>query len=151
MASGLWSKRQINHNEATALDLTVHRVSDEIMHRFIQANFGLAGIMGLYAANKRVSRKDFQTYVTSRDLPKEFPGVRGFGFIEHVNRDELSAFVAAERTDNAPQFSIRQLEDKSLADLYVIKFIEPSAANAGADGLDVGSEPRRLAAHHRHG
>ena len=146
VVGGLWSKYQIDHNEETALDLTVHRVHDNIVDRFFKANYGLAGAIGLYTTSQRVSRKEFQAYVTSRNLPKEFQGVRGFGFIEHVSRDELNAFVAAERADDAPQFSVHQLEDKSLADLYVIKFIEPASANPNADGLDVGSELRRRAA-----
>ena len=146
VAVGLWSKHQIDYNEETTLDLTVHRVYDNIVDRFFKANYGLAGAIGLYTTSQRVSRKEFQVYVTSRNLPKEFPGVRGFGFIEHVRRDELNAFVAAERADDALQFNVHQLEDKSQADLYVIKFIEPALANANADGLDVGSEPRRRAA-----
>jgi len=146
VVSGLWSKHQIDHNEETALDLTVQRVNDNIVDRFFKANYGLAGAIGLYTANQRVSRKEFLTYVTSRNLPKEFPGVRGFGFIEHVRRDKLNTFVTSERADDASQFNVHQLEDKSQADLYVIKFIEPAFANANADGLDVGSEPRRRAA-----
>ena len=47
-------------------------------------------------------------------------------------RADLDALVAAERADAAPQFAIRQLDDKTQSDLYVVKFIEPMANNSEA-------------------
>jgi CHASE1-domain containing sensor protein len=76
-------------------------------------------------------------------MAENFVGVRGFGFIQRVLRPELGAFLAAERADGAPQFALRQLADKNHDDLYVIKWIEPAANNAGAQGLDIGSEANR--------
>jgi PAS domain S-box-containing protein len=146
VAGGLYSKQQVDDDIQKALDRSLERVSTGITKRFDLTAYGLFGARGLYAATERVSRKQFEAYVASRDLPKEFPGVRGFGFIEPVRRDGLDAFVAAERADDAPQFNIHQLEDQSHAALYVIKFIEPPMGNAGAQGLDVGSEPLRRAA-----
>jgi CHASE1-domain containing sensor protein len=125
VAGGLYSKQQVDDDIQKALDRSLERVSTGITKRFDLTAYGLFGARGLYAATERVSRKQFEAYVASRDLPKEFPGVRGFGFIEPVRRDGLDAFVAAERADDAPQFNIHQLEDQSHAALYVIKFIEP--------------------------
>lgn len=71
--------------------------------------------------------------------------MRGFGFIQHVRRPGLDAFVATERADGALGFAIRQLADKDHDDLYVIKLIEPARNNAGAQGLDIGSEAMRRA------
>ena len=64
-----------------------------------------------FAASEKVSRTEFADYVFSRDLPVEFPGVRGFGFIERVDRDELDAFLQRERQDDAPEFAVRSLGD----------------------------------------
>lgn len=122
---------------------SVERVSSEIMRRFNLPVYGLHGARGVYAANKTVERAEFRDYVESRDLRKEFVGVRGFGFIAHVVRSELDAFIANERADEAPHFSLRHLNDTTLNDLYIIKFIEPAADNIGSEGLDVGSEPVR--------
>ena len=122
------------------------RVSAEISQRFRHPIFGLNGLKAVYAISPKVKRADFRIAVQSRNLPKEFPGVRGFGFIEHVMRTNLVSFVAAERADGAPQFAIRQLVDKKLEDLFVIKLIEPASANGGARGLDIGSEALRRAA-----
>ena len=146
---GQWSKRQIDYRLQAELERSSLRVSADITGRFDFAYRGLVGARGMFASRGLVSRREFQAYMASLDLAKEFPGVRGFGFIEPVGRDGLKAFVAAQRADAAPQFSIRQLEDKGQAELYVIRLIAPANANARAEGLDVGSEPRRRAAMQR--
>ena len=125
---------------------TALQVSSEINQRFQRPILGLNGLKSVYATHPKVKRAEFRAAVESRNLAKEFPGVRGFGFIEQVMRADLGAFIAAERADGAPQFNIRQLIDKDLEDLFVIKLIEPASANVGARGLDIGSEAMRRAA-----
>ncbi len=117
--------------------------SAQISARFRKPVYGLSGMRGVYATHTTVQRDTFRRHLDSRSLAQEFPGVRGFGFIERVSRDGLAAFVAAERADGAPQFDVSQLERKGEDDLYVIKFIEPAAANAGALGLDAASSGAR--------
>ena len=138
-----WQQQQIASGVANEFQRRVERVSSEITRRFGQPVYGLNGARGAYVVAGGMTRAQFRDYVESRDLPTEFPGVRGFGFIQPVARAELDAFVAAERSDGAPQFSVRQLNDQALDDLYVIKFIEPAVDNVGAQGLDVGSEAVR--------
>ncbi len=145
-ALSLWKHHDINERAENEFQRRVERVSADISRRFKQPLNGLNGTKGLYAASERVSRSAFRAYVASRDLPKDFPGVRGFGFIQRVMRPDLDAFIAAERADGAPQFAVRQLVDKDLADFFIIKFIEPAANNTGAQGLDIGSEKIRRAA-----
>ena len=119
------------------------RTEAEITGRLEQVLHALRGTRGLYAASQRVDRYEFSRFILSRDMNQEFPGVRGIGFIQRVERADLDAFVAAERADAAPQFAIRQLADKDRTDLFVIKLIEPAVNNVGALGLDVGSEALR--------
>jgi two-component system, sensor histidine kinase and response regulator len=117
--------------------------SNEVSERFRKPVYGLNGARGVYATHPQVRRDTFLRYVNSRNLPVEFPGVRGFGFIQQVERADLAAFIAAERADGAPDFALRQLALKDDPDLFVIKFIEPAANNQGAVGLDIGSEAVR--------
>lgn len=125
----------------------VERVHGEVMRRFRLPVYGLNGAKGMYAASERISRANFRAYVESRNLKKEFPGVRGFGFIARVMRPELDSFINEERRDGAPGFELHQLAEKDRSDLLIIKIIEPTANNVGALGLDIGSESsRRLAA-----
>lgn len=125
----------------------VERVAHDVERRFQMPIYGLMGIRGVYAASESVSRMGFRRYVASRNLDKEFPGVRGFGYIERVQRSELDAFIGRERADDSPDFDVRTGGDAG--DLYVIKFIEPLDRNRAALGLDVGAEAVRRAAAER--
>jgi PAS domain S-box-containing protein len=142
-----WQWQAIQAGAEAEFLRNVERTAKEVERRFAHPVYGMAGARGLFAAShetrQRVKRADFRAYVESREVAKEFPGVRGFGFIEQVMRGELDRFVADERADGAPDFAIRQLADKHHADLFVIKLIEPAARNVGAQGLDVGSEALR--------
>ncbi|MBT9505864.1 PAS domain S-box protein [Rhodoferax sp.] len=143
---GVWVQRQNQALAQSEFDSIAARISREVARRFGVTVYGLKGIRSMYSVDDRVVRREFRDAIAARDLLQDFPGVRGFGFIQHVMRKDLEAFVASERADDAPQFAIRQLEDKTHDDLFVIKLIEPAAHNIGAQGLDVGSEPRRRAA-----
>jgi PAS domain S-box-containing protein len=135
--------RNIHTKASAKFEYRVERISTEIERRFNIPIYGLRGGKGIYAASKSVERDEFRAYVASRDMPREFPGVRGFGFIQRVMRENIDAFIAAERADNAPNFAIHQLAEKHLDELYIIKLIEPAADNKGAEGLDIGSDKIR--------
>ena len=142
---GYYQSRQHYHAEARArFDRQAERLVNEVQRQMQQAVYGLKGARGVYAASKSVERAEFRAYVESRQLAVEFPGVLGFGFIQRVQRSDLEAFIAAERADGAPDFTVRTTGNAP--DLYVIKFVEPLGANREAWGFDVGSEAIRRAA-----
>ena len=148
-ATGVWRHQDTEAQARAAFERGVDRVSDDVLRRMRRPIAALKGGSGLFAANATVRRHLFRDYVAPHDLPADFPGVRGFGFIQRVERSALAAFIAAERADDAPQFTLRQLDDKGRDDLYVVKFIEPMAPNHSAVGLDVGSERVRREAAER--
>ncbi len=122
----------------------------EVEQRINQPVYGLKGARGVYEASKSVERGEFQAYAESRDLEAEFPGVLGFGFVERVRREDLDAFVATERADEAPDFHVFNLSDgppelQNDPVLYVIKHIFPLDRNRPSWGLNLGSEPVRRA------
>ena len=151
MAAGaaFWQYKKINADAEVQFGHRVQSVTDHVRARLQRPLDGLQGVMGVYAASQKVQRAEFRAYVESRNVAREFVGVGGFGFVQHVQRPGLAAFIAAERADGAPQFALSQLTDHRHDDLYVIKFIEPAANNAGALGLDIGSEANRRAAAQR--
>ncbi len=144
-AAGLWLQHDIDTHAQAAFERGVARVSDEVAQRFHRPIHALSGAKGMYAARQRIGRAEFRAYFASHDLAREYPGVRGFGFVQRILRGDVERFVAAERADGEPTFAIRPLVDKDLDDLYVVKFSEPPLPNAGALGLDLGSEARRRA------
>jgi len=148
-ASGWWFNGQITRDAKASFQHNAERTVTEVTQRFKLTLRGLNSVRALYATQPTVTRAEFRAFIAARNLESEFPGVRGFGFIERVAKTNLAAFVAREQADGAPQFAIRQLADKAHDDLYVIKLIEPARNNVGAQGLDVGSEALRRAAAER--
>ncbi|MGV3727641.1 response regulator [Hydrogenophaga sp.] len=114
-------------------------IVDQIIQRLSVPVYGLKGARGTFAASERVERKEFEAYVRSRDLPTEFPGTRGFGFVERVQRPELEDYLEAARADGAPEFALRQLQEKDRETLYVVRYIEPRVRNPVSMGIDMGS------------
>jgi PAS domain S-box-containing protein len=122
------------------------RIERDVRRKLALPVYGLNGLRGMFAAGP-VSRSQFRAWVESRDLSVEFPGVRGLGFIERVERDGLERFVAAQRAEGRPDFAVDTAGNA--ADLYVVKFIEPSASNRTSAGKDVGREAVRREAAER--
>lgn len=138
-----WLYREVHLENTAAFTRLTEQLSYEIEQRFRLPIYGLNGARGVYASSEEVTRQDFRAYVDSRNMKVEFPGVRGFGFIERVPYHQLNEFLQRTRADGAPDFQIRQLSERKDAELLVIKFIEPLIKNRPAMGLDVASELQR--------
>lgn len=141
-----WLYREFQAENTAEFHRLTDQISSEIEQRFRLPIYGLNGARGVYAASDQVTRDDFRQYVASRNMKVEFPGVRGFGFIQRVPYADLSKFLAETRADGAPDFQVRQLSNRGDAELLVIKFIEPLLKNLQALGLDVASERQRRSA-----
>lgn len=117
----------------------VHVIEESLQRRFELILRGLSGIRGLYAASEQVNRREFDRFVFSRDQNGETQGVRGFGVIERVARQDQDAFVRRQRADGATGFQVRT--SGHAPELYVIKYIAPLDFNHAALGFDSGSNP----------
>jgi PAS domain S-box-containing protein len=141
-AYSLHSTRQRLHTEAELqFGQRLDRLEASIRAQFNQPLSGIRGAIGAQASTGDMRRANFRAYVAARDLATEFPGIRGFGYIERVMRPDIGRFEATEQTDQAPDFAVNTRGDAP--DLYVIKYIEPLAGNREALGLDLGAEPIR--------
>ena len=129
--------------EARSLqDRQIERLQADLVKRLTTPVYGLKGARGTLAAmDGRFSRAAFRAYVESRDLAREFPGARGFGFIQRVEQADVGAFVAAQQRDGAPDFHVHGLGPNPTH--YIVTQIEPLDRNAPASGFDVGTEPVR--------
>ncbi|QPF73054.1 PAS domain S-box protein [Roseateles sp. DAIF2] len=145
LAACLWLSQRERQEAEEQFQRLSERIERELLRRLQLPVYGLNGARGLYAASREVRRHEFRAYVDSRDLEREFPGIRGFGFVERVLRPELPRFLAGMRDDHSADFQLQPpLTDAAPAeDLLIIKYIEPLAANLPAWGVDMGSEPVR--------
>ena len=139
-----WQSANLDGLAQSRFDQGVERIEAEVARRLNLPLYGLKGVRGAMAANPQFKRQAFRTYVRSRDLPNEFPGIRGFGFARRVLRTDLASFIASERADGAPEFAVRSSGDAE--DLFVVSYVEPLADNKAAWGVDLGQESRRRAA-----
>ena len=138
------SRLRIETESRNAFNAHFDRIQASITQQFERPLYGLRGAIGAQASvekDGRMKRENFRAFVATRDLPGEFPGVRGLGYIERVQRSDLLRFEKEQRTDQAPEFKIKT--EGNEADMYVIKYIEPLLTNFLAQGIDVGIEPVR--------
>ncbi|TAH12192.1 MAG: PAS domain S-box protein [Curvibacter sp.] len=147
VASVLYIQDDFNDSAQLQFDRGVEQIKSEIGLRFAKPQYGLAGLRSVYAAHyaggrgAQLSNSEFKAAIEARDLPREFPGIRGFGFIERVQRADVAAFVKRVRGNQSQGFTVRS--QGALADLFVIKNIEPLQNNRAALGFDVGQEAVR--------
>ena len=145
-AAGYWRQHNVEQEAEARFLRVVGELASEVAERFNKASYGLLGARGMFAAVKTVRYEHFQAYVRSRDLPREFPGIRGFGFVEIVPRPALADYVAQVRAEEAPNFTIYGIDvpgRPAADDLHIVRFLEPAEQNIGVQGFDAGSDPIR--------
>ncbi|MGO4999577.1 CHASE domain-containing protein [Oceanisphaera sp. W20_SRM_FM3] len=144
-----WQLHQSNEQRVEeAVADAAARANTAVVQRLDLYQYGLRGARGavLSAGNARLDRELFHRYSLARDIDREFPGARGFGFIRRVSQAGTDAFVEQARADGWPDFRVRELNAHD-SERYIIQYIEPVERNIEAVGLDIGSEKtRRVAA-----
>lgn len=139
-----WQYQENQSIVADRADALARDVAGRVEARMRTYEYGLRGARGAIVAAgvDRVSRQDFERYALTRDIKREFPGARGFGFIRRVARSDEAQFLAAARRDGASAFKLRQFAPHE-GERFVIQYIEPQGVNSPAVGLDIASEPNR--------
>ncbi|MCP5159314.1 MAG: CHASE domain-containing protein, partial [Gammaproteobacteria bacterium] len=133
--------------KAERFEALAERTAKQLIQRLQIYEYGLRGTRGavITAGSDGITREKFRAYSASRELEREFPGSRGYGFIRRVDPEDEAEFLRAARADGKPAFRIRQLSPHS-GERLVIQYIEPEANNREAVGLDIASENNRRTA-----
>lgn len=140
-AAWLWQQEDRRARANARFEQQVERIEVDVKHYLNLPFTGLKGGAGVYAASVSVESAEFRAFVESSNVGLEYPGIRGFGFVEQVKRSHVDAFVAARRRDGSPDFSVKA--SGTGEDLYVVKFLEPAEPNQAALGLNLASDPVR--------
>jgi PAS domain S-box-containing protein len=120
---------------------TSDRMEAELVRRFTMPQYGMHGLLALFATLPDLKRDQFNAWVKARDIEKEYPGIRGFGYVEHVKRTDLPAFIRRQRASGNADFTVP--DPGTADDLFVITMRAPLLPTQKAIGMDMGSEPRR--------
>lgn len=136
---------QARADASARLEAQANLLEDAVLTKFDKPLQALKGLGAAFTLDPGLSKRQFRDYWAVRGFRRDFPGVRGFGYIAHVAPGEIDNFLAATRRDQGRDFQIKTLGPT--AERYIIKLVEPVEDNLNAVGLDIGSEPvRRLAA-----
>ncbi|KQP37998.1 hypothetical protein ASF44_12330 [Pseudorhodoferax sp. Leaf274] len=124
-------------------EVLVERATTDLLRRINIYEYGLRGARGavIAAGGGQITRERFRLYAESRELAREFPGARGFGFVRRVPQAQLQDFLAQARAERV-DFALQQ-HSAHAGDLLVIQYVEPEAQNREAIGLDIASEANR--------
>ncbi|NJM91602.1 MAG: PAS domain S-box protein, partial [Rhodospirillaceae bacterium] len=107
------------------------------------------GAASLFAVTDHVKRADWRDYVASLTVTERYPGIAGLGIVAPVEPDQLDQFIAQQRADGAPDFSVRAVPGVGahprvpVDEHFVVQTIEPAAQNVGVLGTDVATEISR--------
>ncbi|OBV37018.1 CHASE domain-containing protein [Janthinobacterium psychrotolerans] len=105
----------------------------------------LNGVQGLYASSTDVTRDEFHSYLSVRDLARHYPGILGIGYLPLLPASQRAAHEARARAQGLPGYAIKSPGARPL--LAPITYLEPlNASNLRAMGHDLLAEPVRRAA-----
>ena len=136
-----WQWQDYQALAGVRFDQQVERIEADVKHHLNLPFTGLKGAAGVFASSVSVESAEFRAFVESSNVGREYPGIRGFGFIERVKSGDVENYVAARRRDDAPDFSVKTTGTPE--DLYILKFSEPAAPNRATLGFNLASDPVR--------
>ncbi len=138
-----WLHEQAQNRAENEFRRLLERTGEEISERFRRPALGLQGAGPMFMKPADVNRERFSRFVNARQLAVNFPGVRGFGYIDAVRRDDTAHYEQRVRASGQPGFAVRELGPRQPDTRYIVRFIEPLEHNAAAEGADLASEALR--------
>ena len=135
------ASREFQQLASRAVDTVDRRIQDNV-------NL-LLGAKGLFGASDDVSRREFQTFLSSFQMERRYSIVRILTYSQYVRGAERAAFEQRVRRDTSvdprgyPAFAVKPPGERD--EYVVIKYLEPVAGNELAFGLDLAADPVRRA------
>ncbi len=146
VATALWMQRSVQSQAESRFSRVAERIEAEVVERFEQPVSGLRSFEGLFAASVSVEHDEFRAYTERRNLEREFPGVRAFGYIEPVRAEERGVVQQRLRAFTHGALEIRPIGPYEADPLQVMTLVEPAALQPALLGIDLASDPTRRAA-----
>lgn len=113
-----------------------------VIERRLQSYVGVTyGLKALFAARDSVSRAEFQQYVASLDLARNYPGFIQLNYAQHIRGAEKSRLEDQVRRDTSldprgyPRFAVRPPGERP--EYHVLIYIAPMEGNEFSFGVDI--------------
>ncbi|MGK3985533.1 CHASE domain-containing protein [Sorangium sp. So ce136] len=140
-------RQKVEDETQAYFDDHAYKATDALAHRFQTYLAGLRASQGLLVAMRDVSYAQWKRYVETLDLPRNYAGINGVGFVRYVAADRKAAYEEeVRRTHGAAEATYARFEVKPASDrpgYFVLEYLEPLEKNRQAIGLDLGFEQAR--------
>jgi signal transduction histidine kinase len=125
-----------------AINNTVNETKSGITDKFDSYRLVLLGASGLFLSSDEVTRDEWDKFVGSFNIDKNYPGVQGVGYMQRATRSELPNLVSEARADGYQNFRIHPLVEGPEYD--IVKYFVPE--HAPGLGYNMFAHPARKSA-----
>lgn len=135
-----------------------HQISDDLTNQF-QQKFNLYENVLRAGAARLTDKEDitperWKGFVDTLEISLNYPGLNGLAILYEVPTNRLDAFATNEEKAYKGRFTVHQVSenvsDRQVAsdspNQYVMTHVEPREENFKAHGMNITSDPRRMAA-----
>jgi diguanylate cyclase (GGDEF)-like protein/PAS domain S-box-containing protein len=148
-AAAYWTAKQVEREVRLKFESAVAGAREAVDSRIRAYSDVLLGVRGLFIASDSVGRGEFRDYIYSLALSRRYPGIQGINYAQRISAAQERTFVAMTRNDISvdpggyPGFTIKPPGNRP--EYVVVKYVEPTAGNEVALGLDLAADAVRLA------
>lgn len=138
----MWQSTQAETARAAGerFEFKTREAQTAIAQRLLAYEQVLRGGVALFAASDEVTRDEWQSYVRTLEIEKNFLGIQALGFSLWLAPVELTAHVDKVRSTGLPSYTVRP--EGTRAEYAPIVYLEPSDwRNQRAVGFDMLTEP----------
>ena len=118
-----------------------------LRHRLDSYENALLGAGAYFLGSDFVSSKEWQTYVRTLDIHKNFPGIDALGYIESVRELGIDEYTGRVRKDGQPGFTVHSVTkvppEPVVPPYYIVTYFEPAGVSKSAPGFNISAEPER--------
>ena len=143
------SNNVASHNQG-AFEALALESETELRHRLDSYENALLGANAYFLGSDFVSNREWQTYVRTLDIHRNFPGIDALGYIESVRDAGIDEYVQRVRKDGRPGFTVHGLTslppEPVRPPYYIVTYFEPAGVSKLAPGFNLTAEPDRRAA-----
>jgi diguanylate cyclase (GGDEF)-like protein/PAS domain S-box-containing protein len=149
-AAAYWTASLVQREVRLKYESAVDGAREAVDSRIRAYSDVLLGVRGLFTASDAVTRGEFRDYIDSLALSQRYPGIQGINYAQRIPAAQAQTFVAMTRNDTSvdprgyPGYTIKPPGNRP--EYVVVKYVEPTAGNEAALGLDLAGDAVRLAA-----
>lgn len=132
------SEHELDH---ITFEFETQSITNSILSKLSNYEYVLTGTKGLFGASDKVEYSEWKQFIEIQQIPKNFKGLQGVGFIQQISNYEKQDFVSEMKLIH-PEYHV--FPEGERTDYFVVKYLEPEDfRNKRALGYDVYSEEIR--------